>query len=153
MVRKSKRVYHASRLRRGAGGATPASKLVFGPDGALFGTAQQGGNASNCGVLFKLWAYGVMANVAPFQGGSGACTPSGGPAIGASGHFRVSFGFSARGGNAKLGSVYQRDQTIFQFSTVTEGVHPTGQPLLDTIGAIFGVATEGARIERASFSN
>jgi len=74
----------------GADGAKPASALVQGPDGTLYGTASAGGAAA-AGVVFALTPPGssasawVFAPIWTFSGGADGATPIARPILDAAG--------------------------------------------------------------------
>jgi uncharacterized repeat protein (TIGR03803 family) len=61
-------------------GATPNGQLIFGPDGAMYGTTTNYGGYSSCGTVFKLkrnatarrWKGTVLHH---FHGSTGGCSP------------------------------------------------------------------------------
>ena len=57
----------------------PSSKLIFGPDGNLYGTAALGGSmpagfpeAFGFGTLFRITTNGVFTSLVQFQGTNGS---------------------------------------------------------------------------------
>ncbi len=99
----------------GVGGANPTSRVVFGPDGHLYGTATFGGSTGNgvvfaltpplsiCKTLSCLWKENVLHN---FLGGPGdGSTPSSGDLVWD--HQGTLYGTTGRGGSEDQGTAFQ----------------------------------------------
>lgn len=145
-------------------GGDPWSPVVFGPDGALYGTTQFGGRGTT-GVVFKLqppptvcvttfcpWAETVLA---AFDGTHGTPNdPSGQLSFDTGGNL---YGTTTRGGNYDdclptdegCGTVYRLVKsdhwavdTIYQFTGATDGAQPQGGVIFDHAGNLYGNAFE-----------
>lgn len=142
----------------GLAGAVPDQTPIFGPDGALYGTTQQGGGGGGgvpeCGMAYRLAppAPGQTAwtktDLAYFSPRPWPCIPWGSMTFGDKG---VLYGFSWIGGTYSQGTLFRLTPTantwdiatLFKFPGGAGGARPTGQPLLDATGAIYGVADSG----------
>jgi len=92
----------------GAGGYLPGAGVVMDKSGNLYGTTDGGGNASGCGVLYKLaptakdkWKYSVLHT---FGNGYDGCLPSGNLAIDSNGNL---YGGTIFGGTYGYGVVFE----------------------------------------------
>jgi len=92
----------------GAEGWLPDAGVVMDKAGNLYGTTDGGGNASGCGVLYKLaptakgkWKYTVLHT---FGNGYDGCLPSGNLAIDSSGNL---YGGTIFGGTSGNGVVFE----------------------------------------------
>jgi uncharacterized repeat protein (TIGR03803 family) len=95
-------------------GAHPASNLVLGPNGELYGTTQAGGmtaycGSSGCGTVFELlppsspggsWTEVILHS---FTGGSDGNSPNG-LTLGLNGTL---YGTTATGGDSNLGTIFE----------------------------------------------
>ncbi|MFZ0793989.1 MAG: choice-of-anchor tandem repeat GloVer-containing protein [Candidatus Korobacteraceae bacterium] len=141
----------------GSDGTTPLARVVFGPDGTLYGTAS-GGGLNGDGVVFNLqppatacksvscpWIETILF---PFQGYS---NPSGDLVFDATGNI---YGTTFNGGNysdcaplgcgtlyqlAKSGGVWTED-IIHIFTGGTDGQHPDSGVIFDPAGNLYGTA-------------
>jgi uncharacterized repeat protein (TIGR03803 family) len=59
----------------GSDGETPASGLIHGSDGYLYGTTDFGGNRG-CGTVFKISQSGKFKSIYSFAGGNDGCNPA-----------------------------------------------------------------------------
>jgi len=143
----------------GLPGAVPDQTPVFGPDGALYGTTQQGGGGGNgvpeCGMAYRLAppAAGETAwtktDLAYFSPRPWPCVPLSSMTFGDNG---VLYGYSVIGGTYSQGTFfkltptdnYWNISTLFKFAGGSTGSWPTSRPLLDASGAVFGIADGGA---------
>ena len=145
-------------------GRSPSSPLIFGPDGALYGTTQFGGPGT-AGVVFKLqpsptgcgstscpWKAKVLA---AFDGTHGTPNaPSGNISFDAAGNL---YGTTVSGGNYDdclptdegCGTVYRLVKaanwavdTMYQFTGAAAGSKPEGGVIFDQVGNLYGNALE-----------
>lgn len=144
-------------------GLYPNSRLIFGPDGSIYGTTWKGGGAGcggeGCGVVFKLqppvtvacrsafcpWTETVLYT---FTGGDDGSYP--GPLIlDAAGNI---YGTTYYGGTATCacGTVYELKSsgglwsktTLLNFDS-SDGASPDGPLVLDRAGNLYGTAVTG----------
>ena len=109
----------------GTTGANPYAGLIQGADGALYGTATQGGS-SGSGAVFKLNTDGSGFTVLlEFEASMTGANPSAGMIQGADG---LLYGTAACGGNGGAGTVFRlnEDGTDFTVSqSFCDGLHPS----------------------------
>jgi uncharacterized repeat protein (TIGR03803 family) len=142
----------------GVDGAAPLGALLRNSAGALFGTAEEGGNLSGvcaplgCGVAFRLEPDGNEIVLHAFTGGSDGAAPVGNL-------FRDStnnlYGATFKGGmysgvcsQVGCGVVFKLDQTgnetvLYSFTGGTDGAFPTGGLIQDSAGNLYGTTLEG----------
>jgi uncharacterized repeat protein (TIGR03803 family) len=127
----------------------PVGKLVPGPDGALYGAAQEGG--SGCGTIFKVGLNGTFTVVANLGGSFGPCTPLDSLTLGSDGNFYGTTKFGGKGGcaltPAGCGTVFQVTtagalKTLLSFYAPT-GDYPAGALALGPGGTLFGTTSLG----------
>jgi uncharacterized repeat protein (TIGR03803 family) len=132
-------------------GITPQSRLVFGPDGGLYGTTQYGGGN---GTLFKLrppitfcrsiscpWSVTVLHT---FGSGMDASQPNDGDLVfDSSGNI---YGVTGNGGLYDQGAVYElmktgntwTEQVLYSFAENSGGANPIGGVVFDRAGNLYG---------------
>ena len=144
-------------------GANPLGPVVFGPDGALYGTTAHGG-ANGPGVVFKLqppatfcpiatclWQETVLASFSPLSGGA---DPSGPLSFDAAGNI---YGTTQTGGDygaclaggLGCGTVFQliksqgwEMHTLYAFRQEADGSYPNSGVILDQAGNLYGTVPE-----------
>jgi uncharacterized repeat protein (TIGR03803 family) len=141
----------------GTDGAFPASRVVIGPDGALYGTTSQGGGSGcashGCGTVFRLsppptfcrsiscpWVETVLYR---FTGGADGAVPEYGDIIFDSAG--AIYGTTS-GGDINFGSVYKltnsggawTETTLWTFAGDLGGAYPVGGVVFDTAGNLYG---------------
>lgn len=151
-------------------GDYPRAKLVFGPDGALYGTASTGGQGGSCegdgcGTVFKLtppattcrssycpWTETVLYR---FVGGTDGALPTSEVVFDRAGNL---YGTTANGGHmgtgtceAGCGVVYElspshggwTESTLYSFTGLDDGSGPYSGLVLDAAGNLYGTTTYG----------
>jgi len=141
-----------------AGGRGPQARVLFGPDGHLYGTTSSGG-FQNLGLVFNLtprpticptancfWAESVLHK---FTGGpDDGAVPGGADLVwDAMGNI---YGTTEGGGNSNLGTVYQMTKSgndwtetpIYSF-TGPDGTEPYDGVIFDSKGNLFGTTQQG----------
>ena len=145
----------------GTDGGNPLARVIFGPDGSLYGTTQNGGNSActfGCGTVFNLrppptacktalcpWTETVLYR---FSGGSDGANPQNGALlIAPSG---VVYGTTFGGGAYGHGVVFSLtpSQGAWSYSVIfsfggTDGVHPYSGVIFDNAGNLYGTTCGG----------
>jgi len=155
-------------------GADPVGALVFGPDGAFYGTTLYGGtngcDGYGCGTVFKVtppaticrsiscpWNETVLAS---FPGGAGGLFPYGGVVFDASGNI---YGTTFQGGQQLLcnghgcGVVYELSRTngtwiesvLYDF-TGANGAAPQAGLTFDASGNLYGTTVQGGAYDQGT---
>jgi uncharacterized repeat protein (TIGR03803 family) len=146
------------------GGINPFAGVIFGSDGALYGTTVFGGN-SGYGTVYKLtrptyggtlWNETILYT---FTGGTDGANPSNGSLIADSNG--TLYGTTINGGGSGNGTVYKLTPptgggtqwsftVLYTFPRVTssngeaDGAHPPAAPLVfDNRGALYGTTRAG----------
>ena len=146
----------------GRDGAFPAARVVFGPDGSLYGTTSQGGGngcgGRGCGTVFKLmppaticravqcpWTETVLYR---FTGGADGAIPEYGDIIFDS----AGSIYGTTSGNASnFGSVFKltnsggvwTEATLWAFTGGADGYFPMGGVTFDRSGNLYGTMNTG----------
>jgi len=88
-------------------GQEPSTKLIFGPDGSLYGTtglgASTNGNPNGLGTAFRITTNGVFTSLVSFQGTNGS-NPSAPLVVGSDGNL---YGTTVHGGPGGGGTVFR----------------------------------------------
>ncbi|MGC2112003.1 MAG: choice-of-anchor tandem repeat GloVer-containing protein [Candidatus Korobacteraceae bacterium] len=146
----------------GMDGAFPASRVIFGPDGALYGTTSEGGGSGcsnhGCGTVFRLapsptvcratlcpWIETVLYR---FSGGADGAIPEFGDIIFDSAG--AIYGTTS-GSNSNFGSVYKltnsggvwTETTLWAFTGGADGFFPNGGVVFDRSGNLYGTMNTG----------
>ena len=144
-------------------GASPESRVVFGPDGSLYGTANYGGisNCTNgCGTVYKLrppekvcksaQCYWTETILYEFTGGNDGGYP--GLADLVFDRIRNIYGTTYEFGASSVGVVYQLSssgggwtQNVLLTFDRTNGQYPESGLLFDQAGNLYGVASYGGQ--------
>jgi uncharacterized repeat protein (TIGR03803 family) len=139
----------------GPDGVNPFAGVIFGSDGALYGTTVFGGNSGN-GTVYKLtppssgtvWNETVLYN---FTGGADGANPSNGSLIiDSSGAL---YGGTINGGNSGNGTVYKltppssgtvwNETVLYNFMGGADGRYGSSSLIFDSSGALYGTAGGG----------
>ena len=156
----------------GSDGGYPWGRVIFGPDGSLYGTAEVGGagqcgfgGVPGCGVVYRLqpppttcksilcyWKETVLYS---FAGGSDGANPAAEVAFDAAGNL---YGTTLGGGaqnkcDGGCGTVFELSPNkdgswsetrlyAFQWGT-TDGATPAGGVVLDAAGNVYGTTVDG----------
>ena len=144
-------------FRGGSDGAGPYGAMVFGPDGALYGTTFSGGASCNCGTVFKLtppasvchsvscpWTETVLYR---FSGPDGL-EPRRALVFDRAGNM---YGTTLQGGAYGWGVVYElspsgnewTESVLWNFTGGFDGENPLCSLLLDSAGNLYGTAPTG----------
>jgi uncharacterized repeat protein (TIGR03803 family) len=142
-------------------GGAPIARVVFGPNGTLYGTTEFGGQlcGEGCGTVFNLrppatlcktvlcpWTETVIYS---FSGsGDGANPGYGDLTFDQAGHI---YGTTYFGGNDALGVVYKltssngnwTESAIHTFSGVSDGANPYSNVIFDALGNLYGTTFAG----------
>ena len=150
----------------GNDGASPTSTLVFGPDGALYGTTIVGGGGpcdgfslSGCGTVFSLrpparacarvtcpWLETVLYR---FTGAADGAYPSFGAVVfDRAGNL---YGTTRAGGRFGQGAVYElsrsaggwTESTLYSFTGGSDGSTPFSGVVFDSAGNLYGTTFQG----------
>jgi len=151
-------VFHLIYSFGGPDGGNPLARVIFAPDGALYGTTQSGGGLGY-GVVFRLspppnvvcqsvscfWRETVLHS---FSGGTDGENPCYGDlAFDRAGNI---YGTTTNGGSYGLGTVYElspsqggwSESVLYSFSG-TDGQEPCAGVTLDNAGNLYGTSVEG----------
>jgi len=124
-----------------ASGTYSVAGLAIGPDGDLYGTAQQGG-AHDLGTVFKVDSAGKLTVLYSFSGTDGAY-PSAGLTFDADGNV---YGTTMLGGSANRGTVFKvgGKSEIYSFgSKHGDGTYPIAGVVVDGAGNVYGTTQQG----------
>jgi uncharacterized repeat protein (TIGR03803 family) len=148
----------------GPDGSQPRGALVFGSDGAMYGTTESGDNGGfwNQGTIYRLaksgskWSYAILHE---FTGGDkDGSEPKSGLTVAKDGSF---YGTTSGGGpNPYEGVVYRFAEAqkgkwdlslLYHFRGGKDGAFPWAQPILVNHG-LYGTTLEGGRAESCNFT-
>jgi len=143
-------------------GNAPIARVVFGPDGSLYGTTEFGGRncGEGCGVVFNLkaspsacktalcpWTETVIYSFSGFTDGAN-------PGYGDLTFDRAGniYGTTYFGGNTAYGVVYElapsngswTESAIYHFTGGSDGNNPYNGVIFDQAGSLYGTAFGGA---------
>ena len=142
----------------GNDGEYPGARVVFGPNGSLYGTTSIGGSGcggEGCGVIYRLnpptticptvscpWTLHVVHYFSS-SGGEGF-SPYSEVTFGPDG---TMYGTTYAGGAGGFGAVYafgpQGSGAIYNFTGGSEGLSPEAPVILDAAGNLYGTTTAG----------
>lgn len=138
----------------GTDGQGPYGPVMFGPNGSLYGTTDNGGNPScpsGCGSVFNLkpakgtWTETVLYN---FQGNTDAFYPTGPLAMDSSGNL---YGTTYIGGANGPGTIYEltnsggtwTETIVWNFANGPDGANPYNGVVIGSDGSLFTTAGYG----------
>ncbi len=154
----------------GSDGANPLSRVVFGPDGTLYGSTSAGGittcsfeGLTGCGTVYKLrppafcrailcpWTENILYS---FTGGMDGWQPDGDPVFDASGNL---YGITSDGGEfgtcngrTGCGTVFEltrsnnwTESVLWNFGEGSDGVLPIAGVVFDAAGNLYGTTYLG----------
>ena len=149
-------------FKGGNDGANPASRVVFGPDGALYGTTSAGGGSdcrsAGCGTVFKLTPPAAVCKTSlcpwnetvlyRFTGGADGAVPEFADLIFDS---AGSIYGTTAGNYASYGSVFKltnsggnwTETTLWTFTGGSDGFFPAGGVVFDHAGNLYGAMDTG----------
>ncbi len=137
-------------------GAAPQNGVIFGPDGALYGTTEYGGCPTCSGTVFKLTppaaaCFGAECNwpgtiLHDFAGFSDGCIPSSGVVFDSTGNL---YGTTAQCGAENAGVVYELSPTgvlwnetlLYTFMGGADCGSPQQGVVLNNAGDFFGTCS------------
>ena len=143
---------------QGPDGANPQSRVVFGPDGALYGTAVQGGPHGR-GVVFRLRPPATVCRAVPClwsltivhafeQSNDGSYPGAGDLVFDSAGNI---YGTTGDGGDSFGGVVYQlvpsngswTENILHNFQGGNDGARPDAGVIFDSQGNLYGTTEAG----------
>src|SRR5208337_475040 len=142
----------------GNDGAVPYARVIFGPDGSLYGTTYNGGGGGDSGTVFNLKPYPTACKTAlcgwqetvlyRFSGGSDGANPGGGDLIfDQAGNL---YGTTVNGGAYGAGTVFElmpfqggwTESVLHSFSG-TDGAFPSAGLIFDKNGNLYSTTVGG----------
>jgi uncharacterized repeat protein (TIGR03803 family) len=146
------------------GEANPVARVIFGPDGSLYGTTQFGGSGpcngsygDNCGTVYNLKppASACKAALCPwtetmlysFNGPDGEF-PTGDMVFDNAGNL---YSTTSEGGSKGLGTVFRltpsnggwTQTVLYNFTGGADGLVPVAGPTFDRFGSLYGTTSYG----------
>ncbi len=150
----------------GNDGAVPVARVIFGPDGNLYGTTTYGGGGAcsyggntGCGTVFKLQPSPVACRTAlcpwtetvlyRFTGGSDGSNPQNGDLL--VDQAGMIYGTTVGGGAYGLGVVFSlspshgawTESVLYSFTGGNDGFFPYSSVISDNAGNLYGAASAG----------
>lgn len=155
-------------FQSGSDGSHPTASVIFGPDGALYGTTIFGGGGPcrsgsgylGCGTVFRLnppstfchttscpWIETVLYR---FQDGNDASNPVSRVTFDKSGNL---YGTTDSGGTYGHGTVYElqhstggwSESILYSFGPGPNGINPKAEVIFDGAGNLYGTAPQGGQ--------
>jgi len=144
-------------FQAGSDGAVPTARVIFGPDGNLYGTTSVGG--AGYGTVFKLQPSPVACKTAlcpwtetvlyRFTGGSDGGSPQNGDLL--FDQSGIIYGTTQLGGSYGLGVVFSltpskgawTESVLYDFTGGNDGQHPFSGVISDNFGNLYGTASYG----------
>jgi uncharacterized repeat protein (TIGR03803 family) len=131
-------------------GGGPAARVVFGPNGTLYGSTTFGGN-SNGGVVYNLGPAARLRTetiLYSFTGGSDGDRPSGDLIFDQAGNI---YGTTSFGGSTFNGTTFEltpsgsgfTEDVLYSFTGGNDGADPVAGVISDAAGNLYGTAGAG----------
>lgn len=144
----------------------PSSRVIFGPDGSLYGVTGGGTSSNDAGSVFNLrpsatfcpsvscpWTKTVLVRFS--TGGTGGNTPIGDLTFDHQGNL---YGTTYGGGQYGWGTVYElvhengnwTESVLYSFNPqpgITDGANPAGGVIFDNAGSLLGTTEAGGLFE------
>lgn len=133
----------------GPNGASPVSTLIFGLNGALYGTTPSGGVA-NVGTVFKMTTSGTLTTLASFHP-SGGVSPNTAPVQTPNGTL---YGTTSGGGLNGMGTIFGLSNGTVTMSVSLDGINgngPSSPLMLGADGNLYGTAGHGGVWDEGTF--
>ncbi len=127
-------------------GICPATALLDGADGWIYGATYAGGSTNNAGTIFRITTNGGFQTLRVFTGRSGdGRYPSGQMVTGSDGAI---YGTTERGGVGGSGTIFKLNKdgsgyAVLASFTEVSGRNPHGGLALDAAGSLYGTADQG----------
>jgi uncharacterized repeat protein (TIGR03803 family) len=142
-------VLHTFTPNKGTDGGLPAARLVFGPNGTLYGSTTTGTNST--GVVYNLGPASRFSKetiLYSFTGGNDGNRPSGDLLFDQTGNI---YGTTGRGGATSNGVVFEltpsgkgfTEDVLYTFTGGNDGGTPLSGVISDAAGNLYGTATGG----------
>jgi uncharacterized repeat protein (TIGR03803 family) len=124
-------------------GGAPRGSIVRDAKGNIFGTTFSGGTGTY-GTVFKVNANGKETVLHNFGAGDGK-SPSAGLIADSTGNL---YGLTTLGGSSNAGAVFKitksgKETILYSFTGAADGGIPSGEPLLDKNGNLYGTTLYG----------
>jgi uncharacterized repeat protein (TIGR03803 family) len=128
----------------GADGSNPFAGLIRDSAGNLYGSTEQGGDASGFGVVFKLDTTGTETVLHSFTGGADGAHPYAGLIRDSAGNF---YGTTKDGGASDAGVVFKLDttgtETVLHSFRGGDGAYSRAGVIRDSAGNLYGTTCFG----------
>ena len=147
----------------GSDGASPYARVIFGPNGSLYGTTGHGGGiggcgADGCGTVFNLRPSATVCKTAlcfwtetvlhRFSGGSDGGSPYSAVVFDQAGNL---YGTTSAGGSNNSGTVYKLapsggswiETVLHNFTGGSDGSYPDAGLIFDNAGNLYGTTYSG----------
>jgi uncharacterized repeat protein (TIGR03803 family) len=141
----------------GADGSSPQARVIFGPDGSLYGTTAAGG-INGGGTVFRLRPPAIVCRTAfcpwtetvlySFGGSQDGATPEAEVVFDQAGNM---YGTTYGGGVSGTGAVYElmpsgggwTESVLYSFAGGNDGANPSSAVVLDQSGNLYGTTIVG----------
>jgi uncharacterized repeat protein (TIGR03803 family) len=154
----------------GSDGALPAARVIFGPDGSLYSTTEEGGTSgvacgSGCGTVFSLkppppsapfgpWTHAVLYR---FSGGTDARYPVAQVVFDRAGNLYSTSQSGGSGCSSGCGTVFEltpsgggwTERVIYSFlGRPTDGSNSQSELIFDSAGNLYGTTISGGAYQQ-----
>lgn len=132
------------RFKDGLDGASPLSGVAIDSAGNVYGTAWAGG-LYNYGTVFEIDTNGQEKVLHHFTAAMDGSNPIGGVTLDQAGNL---YGTASGAGASHIGIVFTVDpagieSVLYTFTGGIDGAYPTSHLLVDSVGNLYGMASEG----------